>query len=53
MQRRFKWLDQDGLCGGPNPAGADLRSLMRLIRNIIDSKPEQAQFTRPRAIYID
>jgi hypothetical protein len=51
--KELTWMDQDLVCGAPNPAGADLRSLMKLIQGIIGSKPEFQQLPKPRGMYID
>jgi hypothetical protein len=51
--KELTWLDQDTLCGGPNPAGADLRSFTRLIQSMLDAKSEFRNLPRARGMYID
>jgi len=53
ITKELTWMDQDSICGAPNPAGADLRSFMKLMRDILDAKPEYRNLPKPRGMYID
>jgi hypothetical protein len=52
VSKELTWMDQDSVCT-PNQAGKDLRSLMNLIRGILEGKPEYQKLPRPAGMYID
>jgi hypothetical protein len=52
VSKELAWMDQDTVCT-PNQAGKDLRSLMTLIRSILEAKPEYQKLPRPTGMYID